>query len=79
MLSAAAPRLLPLTHGPGATASQRLALEVLVTLVNGVREGLFAMPEPADTTWRPFQVSRLRAMLPRVKTICGLRNNCQMA
>ena len=57
MLSAAAPRLLPLTRGAGAAASQQLALDVLVTLVGGVREGLPAMPAPADPTWRPFQVN----------------------
>ena len=79
MLSAAAPRLLPLTHGPGAAASQTLALEVLVALVNGVREGLPAMPAPADPTWRPFWVSPHRAKLPRPEAICGLRTNCQTA
>ena len=56
MLAAAAPRLLPLMRGPETAAAQRLAPEVLLTLVKGVREGLPAMPPPANSSWRPFQV-----------------------
>jgi len=56
ILGATVPRLLPLVRAPETAAAQRLAPEVLLTLVQGVREGLPAMPPPADPTWRPFKV-----------------------
>ena len=58
MLAATAPRLLPLMRAPSdsAAAAQRLAAEVLLVLVQGVRDGLPAMPPPANPAWRPFKV-----------------------
>jgi len=56
IFAATVPRLLPLVRAPETAAAERLASEVLLTLVTGVREGLPAMPPPADPTWRPFEV-----------------------
>ena len=56
MFAATVPRLLPLIRAPETAAAERLAPEMLLTLVKGVREGLPAMPPPADPAWRPFKV-----------------------